>query len=147
VTVFATPDFGSSGFLASCLLVSGAIVALLVLIGVLRGTRLLQSESAGRRRRGIILLVLCGIVPLFCCLGPSVAVRVTHGNFPLWRYPNGKIKEGMARDEVEAVLGRPHERFQSEDGEGWYYWLDSFGMGYFGVRFGPDGRVIGTHGN
>ena len=32
-------------------------------------------------------------------------------------------------------------------GEGWYYWLDSFGIGYFGVRFGPDGRVTGTHGN
>ena len=70
-----------------------------------------------------------------------------YGNYPLGSYPNGKITEGMTRDEVSAVLGSPHERFTSDDEESWYYWIDSFGIGYFCVRFGPEGRVTGTHGN
>jgi outer membrane protein assembly factor BamE (lipoprotein component of BamABCDE complex) len=53
----------------------------------------------------------------------------------------------MTRDEVAAILGSPHERFKKDDAESWYYWIDSFGVSYFGVRFGPEGRVIGTHGN
>jgi hypothetical protein len=31
--------------------------------------------------------------------------------------------------------------------ESWYYWIDSFGAYYFGVRFDSDGWVIATHGN
>jgi outer membrane protein assembly factor BamE (lipoprotein component of BamABCDE complex) len=70
-----------------------------------------------------------------------------YGNYPLGSYPNGKITQGMTKDEVEAILGSPHERFKRDDEETWYYWLDSFRIGFFGVRFGPDGHVTGTHGN
>ena len=53
----------------------------------------------------------------------------------------------MTRDEVTQTLGRPHERFSGGDGERWFYWLDSFGLGWFGLDFGPDGRVTGTYVN
>src|SRR5947209_16578287 len=99
------------------------------------------------KRYGLVLVLVSGAVPLCCCLLPPVVVRITYGNYPLGSYPNGKIREGMTRDEVAAILGSPHERFRRDDEESWYYWLDSFGIGYFGVHFGSEGRVTGTHGN
>lgn len=147
MVIFATPDFGASGGILLLLLIVWAIVLLFVLVGIVRGIRLLGNESPKRRRNGFLLIVMSSLVPFLCCVGPSQVVRLVYGNYPLGSYPNNKIKQGMTRDEVEAVLGRPHEQFKQDDGESWYYWLDSFGIGYFGVRFDPDGRVAGTHGN
>jgi hypothetical protein len=53
----------------------------------------------------------------------------------------------MSTDDVLSILGSPHERSKEGEDEHWYYWIDSFGLYYFGVHFGPDGRVSFTHGN
>jgi outer membrane protein assembly factor BamE (lipoprotein component of BamABCDE complex) len=70
-----------------------------------------------------------------------------YSNYPLGRYPSGQIKDGMSPDEVIAILGAPHHRDKSGDSERWFYWLDSYGINWFSVRFGPDGKVSGTSGN
>ncbi len=54
----------------------------------------------------------------------------------------------MTADEVRAALGPPHEVHNYREGGGhWYYWLDWFGIGWFAVGFGPDGRVTGSGGD
>jgi hypothetical protein len=145
--IFATPDFGASGAIVLCLLLAWAIVLVLVAVGIACGLRLLKNGSARARTWGGLLVLLSGLVPLSCCLLPPHAVRIAYGNYPLGSYPSNKIQEGMTKKEVLAILGPPHERFEEHDGESWYYWIDSFDISYFAVRFGPDGRVTGTHGN
>jgi hypothetical protein len=145
--IFATPDFGASAAVTCFLLVIAAFVLLFVLVCFARGVMLLQPGSSRGRRCGILLLLVSGLVPLSCCLGPSHLVRLVYGNYPLGSYPDGEVKEGMTADEVVATLGQPHERHEQDDGESWYYWIDSFGMYWFGVKFGPDRRVVHTYGN
>jgi outer membrane protein assembly factor BamE (lipoprotein component of BamABCDE complex) len=70
-----------------------------------------------------------------------------YGNYPLGSYPNSRIRIGMTADEVVATLGTPHQRRKRDEGVTWYYWIDSFGDSWFGVDFGPDGRVVYTYGN
>jgi hypothetical protein len=147
MTLFATPDFGSGAGILGIVTLVWLAVLVLVAVGVFGGFRLLKRESLIARRCGWILLLGSLSVPLFCCLAPPGIVRITYGNFPIGAYPNGKIREGMSKDEVAAVLGAPHERYTEDDGESWYYWVDSFGAHWFCVRFGPEGRVIRTHGN
>jgi hypothetical protein len=147
MVIFATPDFGTSSGIALVLLIVGAVVLTLVLVGILWGVKLLGNSSPRLRRRGALLLLVSGLVPTSCCVGPPQVVRLVYGNYPLWSYPNNKIGDGMTEEEVKAILGSPHERWKRNDEEGWYYWLDSFGIRYFGVDFGPDGRVIRTYGN
>jgi SmpA / OmlA family len=147
VFVLATPDFGASGGVALFVLVAWATIIPLVLLGIIRGMRLLGNESPKLRRRGYLLLVMGALIPLSCCLLPSQVVRLVYGNYPLGSYPDQRIHQGMSRIEVQAILGSPHERFRGEDEESWYYWIDSFGAHYFGVIFGPEGRVTSTHGN
>ena len=53
----------------------------------------------------------------------------------------------MSGEEVVAILGNPHERYLKNGGENWLYWIDSFGLGWFGVDFGPNGYVVRTYGN
>jgi hypothetical protein len=145
--LFATPDFGAGAFVWGLLCLAWAVVFVMVASGIAWGTKLLRSESPKARKYGLLFVLVSGIIPLGCCLLPPVAVRITYGNYPLGSYPNGKITEGMTRDEVSTILGSPHERYRRDDEDSWYYWIDSFGIGYFGVRFGPEGRVTGTHGN
>lgn len=144
MVLFATPDFGASGVLVLFVLIAWAIVLAFVGIGVVCGSKI---AAQGRRAMGFVCVGISLVVPLMCCFGPPHAIRLMYGNYPLGRYPNGVISEGMTPDDVIARLGTPHERTQRNDRESWYYWLDSFGIGYFGVNFGPDGRVTGTHGN
>ena len=50
----------------------------------------------------------------------------------------------MSCDEVQAILGPPHERrTNSIREETWTYWWEWYGAGFYAVDFGPDGRV--TH--
>lgn len=145
--IFATPDFGTSAAVACFVLVVWAFVLLFAGLGVVKGLRLLHTDSSRARRCGVLLLLASVLLPLSCCLGPAQLVRLSYGNYPLGSYPNGKVKEGMTADEVVATLGRPHERHKGGEGESWYYWIDSLGLYWFAVDFGPDGRVEGTHGN
>ena len=147
MVIFGTPDFGASGVPVLFLLIVWAIVLTLVSIGIVRGIRLLKSDSSKARKYGVLLLVVSGLVPFSCCLGPSQVVRLVYGNYPIGERPNNKIQEGMSFDEVTAILGTPHERFKKDDQESWYYWIDSFGIGWFAVDFGPDGNVERTYGN
>jgi hypothetical protein len=146
--VFATPDFGASAAVGCFLLVVWACVLVFAGLGAVRGLMLLHPGSPPRGRRcGVILVLASGLLPLSCCLGPAQLVRLAYGNYPLGSYPNGKVQEGMTADEVVATLGSPHERHKQGEGERWYYWIDSFGMHWFGVEFGPDGRVVHTYGD
>jgi hypothetical protein len=144
--IFATPDFGTGAYLALILLIVWVVVLALVVFGILRGARLLNNGAAKDRKYGILLIVMSGLIPLLCCLGPPEVVRIVYGNYPIGQYPSN-IREGMSADEVLATLGSPHERFQENDGEHWYYWIDSFGIHWACVDFGSDGRVSHTHGN
>jgi hypothetical protein len=147
MSIFATPDFGASATMGVCVVVVWAFVLVLVLVGLVRGIRLLGSELPKSRKRGLLLVLVSGLVPFCCWLLPPQVVRIVYGNYPLGSYPNNKINQGMTTDEVEEILGKPHKRIKADDGEHWYYWIDSFDIYWFGVRFGPEGRVIGTHGN
>jgi hypothetical protein len=145
--IFATPDFGTSASLYGILVIVWAFVLLCVFVSFVSGIRLLKSGSPRRKRYGVFFLLLSAIVPSCCCLGPSQVIRLTYGNYPLGTYPNNKIKEGMTAEEVVAILGTPHERYKLDERESWYYWIDSFGIQWFAVNFGPDERVIRTYGN
>jgi|SRR5579872_1358766 len=148
--VFATPDFGTGGGIACCVLFVWGIALALVIVGIVRGARLLKTGVPQDRKRGILLILVCATLPAFCYFGPPYFDRVVYGNFPIGSYEIGKnkIKEGMSKEEVESLLGPPHERNDRSDGSAsWYYWIDSFGINWFGVQFGTDGRVTSTHGN
>jgi hypothetical protein len=147
MVIFATPDFGAGASIACVWLLTWAVVLVFVSAGVVWGAALIKSESLIVRRRGLILLLGSASAPLFCCLAPPCIVRIGYGNYPIYRRPDGKIKEGMSADEVVAVLGTPHERVKEKDGESWYYWIDSLGIDWFRVSFGPDGRVTETWSN
>jgi hypothetical protein len=143
----ASPDFGASGGIFLFVLISGATVYVLVLVGIFRGITLLGSGSAKNRKNGLLLILASGLVSLFCCLGPSLMVRLVYGNFPIGSYPNNKIMQGMSMDEVKLILGNPHVQSNHGDEDRWIYYIDSFGMGWFGVNFGVDGKVTATYGN
>ena len=141
--IFGTPDFGASAFMGLILLVVGAVILLLAVIGFNVGTRMYRKGS----KAGIALSLFSVLFPVFCYFGPSIIFRIEYGHFPLGAYPNGKIEKGMKPDEVQAILGSPQRRYSRNGEERWYYYLDSFGMFWFGVDFGPDGHVNTTYGN
>ena len=147
MTVFASPDFGAGGFVCFLVLIAFAFVVVLAVLGIVWGTDSIRKATAKSRRGWFLVIVVSALLPVCCCLGPPLEVRLSRGSFPLWRYPNNKIKNDMTADEVTAILGTPHELMKRDDGDQWFYWLDSFGIGWFCVRFGPEGRVIGTSGN
>ncbi len=145
--LFATPDFGVSFAIMLFVLAIYVIVFTLVLVGAVWGMRLRRSGWPKTRRRGTLLVLASGLILLSCWLGPSLVVRLAYGYYPIGRYPDNEIKEGMSVDEVKGVLGSPHWRNKQDNEECWYYWIDSFGIHWFGVSFGPDGRVRHTYGN
>ena len=146
--IFATPDFGAgaAAMMFICIIWMGVIA--FAILGLTFGVKLCKSDKPQSKRYGLVLVLVSGIVPLCCWLLPAQVVRMTSGNYPLGEYPNKKIEQGMTRDEVESILGNPHERMDGGVGEGsWYYWIDSFGIRYFRVHFGPEGLVESTSGN
>jgi hypothetical protein len=145
--IFATPDFGAGAGAWGMVGFAWIVVLITVAIFVGMGLRLLQFRSVGLKCFGAFVLVMCGLVLLSCCFGPSEVVRLTYGNYPLGRYPNNKIKKGMTPDEVIGVLGQPHWREKSGNQDRWHYMLDAFDIGWFGVSFGADGRVESTYGD
>lgn len=55
----------------------------------------------------------------------------------------GKLRVGMTREEVHALLGPPELPEPGQDG--WGLGLAPFGADfeYYVIRYGPDGRVVG----
>ena len=87
-------------------------------------------------------------MPVTFCLTPNIVARCTYGRFLLASDPGGTIAKGMSMDEVQAILGNPHERnLNGGRGERWFYYIGLTGIGYFGVDFGMDGRVASTYGD
>jgi hypothetical protein len=142
MTIFATPDFGASAAVLGFLLLVGAVSLALVTLGVVLGVRLRKSGSPVRRACGVLLLVVSSSIPLCCCLGPPVAVRLEYGNYPLGRFPKN-IRTGMSAEEVATALGQPHEQYEGV----WIYYVDGFGLNSFHIRFDPDGKVDRTYSN
>src|SRR5438105_2860475 len=136
MAVFATADFGASAGISVLVLIAWATVLVLVVVGFIRGKRLFASGLPKDRKYGLLLILASAFTPLFCWLAPPHVVRMIYGNYPIGSYPSNKIKEGMSTDEVAALLGSPHERFQREDGENWYYWIDSFSIHWFSSGLG-----------
>jgi hypothetical protein len=100
-------------------------------------------------RRLLLMAGLAGTCCLSCCLLPSIAFRLEYGRPPLAeeKYDTSleTVKPGMTFDEVRAVLGEPHEKYPSsrdDEGEVWLYWTDSIKLGYLGVQFSKEGRVL-----
>jgi hypothetical protein len=146
MTIFASPDFGASGGIFVFLIIAWGIVFALVSIGLYLGARFFRKESPKAKKLGVLITLVSGLTPFFCCMAPPLAVRIFYGNYPIGS-SHGKIDEGMSKDEVTAILGNPHERFKQDEQEKWFYWFDSFGIGWFGVDFGSDGHVIRTYAN
>src|SRR5262249_20102479 len=136
--LIATPDFGASGGFFLFLAFVGFVVLVGALLLIVRGVRVLRNGSANGRTRGVILLLIGALLPLLVYSGPSGVFRLVYGSYPTGRYPNDAIRKGMSADEVMGAMGPPHKR-TIENGESkWYYYVDSFGMSWFGVDFGPD---------
>ncbi len=147
MVIFATPDFGAGATVGCFVLIAYLIAYALALGGLYWGLTLIGKKSPSVRKCGVILMVISGAAPFFCCLAPPIMVRMEYGNFPIEGDPYSKISEGMSKDEVQAILGTPHGRNEDDKGETWHYWRDSFGINWFGVRFNPNGRVDHTYGN
>jgi hypothetical protein len=107
-----------------------------------------SSGRSARRRCGVrlVLLVACAIL---CSAGIGA---VAHGLLPDDCRPGigdverakKKIKPGMTKDEVRALLGRPHRRFDGPEESAWSYWDTVFADSVLRIHFGPDGRVTNT---
>ena len=140
MTILASDSEASAG-VAAMVCSAWGLVLLIVCIGVWRGCKLLHTESRANRNSGRTLLLLTALLPLFCCAAPPLSVRVLYGNFPVMQGAVDQVQQGMSADEVRSLLGTPHERRESEFGQLWHYWTDSFGTRVLYVDFGPDGRV------
>jgi hypothetical protein len=147
MVIFASPDWGGAALGNLLLMIASVAILSLAAVGIILGIKLLKRGSSARKTLGVLLLLVSGLFPVFCFVAPPYIVRLECGNYPIGSYPNGKIQEGMSFHEVEAILGSPHQRDQLGGREQWIYWIDSFGIYYFGVDFGPDGHVTHTYGN
>jgi hypothetical protein len=147
MVIFATPDFGASFTIALFLLIGFVVLLFLMGVGVVLGIKMLRDMTPGRRKMGFYLILISILFPLICFLAPPHIVRLAYGNYPIGSYPLGKIHEGMTCNEVEAILGTPHQRTKESKNETWIYWIDSFAISYCGVDFGPDGHVSSIYGN
>jgi outer membrane protein assembly factor BamE (lipoprotein component of BamABCDE complex) len=91
-------------------------------------------------RLGVSLLILFAFVA-FSCTG-LLDLRPSIGDV---EQAQTKIKPGMTKDEVRAVLGRPHRQGEyGQYGTEWDYWETMFVGSVLRVYFGPDGRVRGS---
>jgi hypothetical protein len=146
---FATPDFGAGAGAAACLGFIWLLVIVVTIFGLWRGSTIWAGTNPKARATGVAVMVATLMLPLSCCFGPSLFVRLTTGNFPVDRSSFRNLDHGMSADEVRETLGTPHSIREGHGGQGetWYYWTDAFGLGYFRVQFGSDGRLDGVSSN
>ncbi|VTU01201.1 ---NA--- : : SmpA_OmlA [Gemmataceae bacterium] len=148
MVLFANGIEGSATATAGCcLLFVWALVLGFAGIGFLWSRRFSEKDSPATKTTRVVVMLLSGLIPLSCCVAPPVYIRITRGNYPVGGVIY-KIREGMTKEQVLERLGPPHRRVDDDDVQPiWYYWNDSYALGYETVWFGPDGRVTGVHGN
>ena len=95
-----------------------------------------------------LYLLTIAVLVLGLCLIPRLVFRIKYDDppLPVEKYLNSHatVTDGMTMEDVRAVLGNPHEKtpnFMYEGDEAWFYYTDSLGWNYLGIRFGPDKRV------
>jgi outer membrane protein assembly factor BamE (lipoprotein component of BamABCDE complex) len=67
-----------------------------------------------------IFTALALSLPMSYCFYPCALMQVFYGTWPIGHPSRYKILEGMTQEEILAMLGGPHERFEEIDGERWY---------------------------
>jgi len=80
----------------------------------------------------VFFLIICGPYLLM-----GVQIALTRPGIGDVKQAQRKIKDGMSKDEVRALLGSPHR----EDSDEWDYWSNKFVDCILRIHFGPDGRV------
>ena len=146
--IFASPDFGAGAMILAFYLLIWLVILALTIVGLVRGAFLLGKQFTRSKRKGRLFILASLMLPLSCCCGPSVIFSVSHGSLPLWTYPTGVIEKGMSADQVRALLGNPHEVYDSDRQRvSWLYYRDAIKLDWFMVIFGPDGKVGGTGGS
>jgi hypothetical protein len=146
--IFAAPDFGAGGMVVLILCGVGLAVLGVSIAAITRGRVLLCRPPPARRWSGVVLILAGLLLPVCCCMSPSVLFRLHHDTPPLGRYPNGVINEGMSPEEVRTLLGSPHQ-IDDRDPQRVtsLYWLDAIELGWFMVTFDADGKVDHTGGS
>src|SRR5262249_25048807 len=108
-----------------------------------------QTTGHGMNRRTELLkLVVC--LALCCSIGGIAIVWWPDDLRGIGDLDQAmlKVQEGMTKDEVRVLLGRPQRVEFGEGtgsgvfGDGWYYREQVFGGSYLIVHFGPDDRVV-----
>jgi hypothetical protein len=142
--ILASAGIGGSAGGLVLLIVAGIVLAAFTvsILAFFRGIDWCLEKPPIRRRLGVISTIT-GVLLLPCLFcGPRVLFRLQHATPPIADGPPGLIREGMSREEVEAILGPPH-RIESDRPPDvkWTYWRDAIRLNCFSVMFGEDGRV------
>lgn len=98
--------------------------------------------------RRTVFLILFPLIAVFACIAIIFGLDILRSGVVDTDQAKLMIKEGMTKDEVRSLLGRPREvitgriSFRGERGDAWDYWSTPFGGSILRVQFGRDGRVI-----
>ncbi len=88
----------------------------------------------------VVLMALAISLPLCVCMLPTLLSLVFYGRLPLHRVPEAVEVQGLTKEEVRVMLGRPHEAYSQC--EKWTVELIAAStVGSFGSPFG-DGPVL-----
>ena len=143
---FAATDFWAGGFVV--LILGGIVLAVLAfsILAFFKGIDICIEEPRTRLRLGIASICVGVALPLCAFCGPSVLFRLQHATPPLHDDQLGLIREEMSSEDVQALLGPPHE-VQSYNPlqVKWVYWRDAIRFESFTVFFDKSGRVTGTN--
>jgi hypothetical protein len=145
--LLATPDFGAGATVFGFIIILGLATVAIALGGILWGSALLKRGSRTGKSCGLVVLVVSGLLPVTYCQAPNILARCMYGRFLLLMDPSVRIAKGMSMEEVKANLGDPHEHFRGHEGERWFYYVAPFGIGYWGIDFDTDERVVSIYGD
>ena len=146
MVIFAALE-STAGNAMQRLLTNLTVVLAISTAAIILGARLLRNTSSvGKKCAGALLLLIGCLLPFFWNVAGFQGGRLDTSTHTNGGFPGDKIKEGMSRDEVRAILGPPHQRKKNHDRETWTYWSDAYDGYAVTVDFGPDGRVTNSNG-